>query len=110
MDRTYRVSYEASREKVPRTEAELEKRGRGGCDVLVLLTVTVKEDGEFDEMVIHSIDGRKRAVLSDNDLFVLWMAYARTMLKTCTELSPGARKFIETIRKASEAIVARKIV
>lgn len=110
MDRTYRVSYEASRERVPRTEADLQRKGKRGCDVVVVLAVRKGEGGEFDHMDLVSMDGVTGEEISDDDLFVLWMGYARTMLKLCPKLSPGARKFIETIRKASDAIVARKIV
>jgi hypothetical protein len=109
-DRVYSVSYNVLREKPPRTQDELEKRGRGGCDVFVGLVVHRKEDGSFGEVKLASMSGPERRELEDNELFVLWMAYARVLLRTCPNLSPGARKFIEAIRKATDAIVERKIV
>jgi hypothetical protein len=75
----------------------------------VVLSIKRREDGEIENVMLSSVNGKTGNDLGDDELFVLWLSYAKVLVDTCPRLSPGARKFVEAIRKATAAFVEGKM-
>ena len=91
----YPVTYQVNRlHKKPVAAAKIRESGLGACDVLIIHSIMMPEDGSRSEAIL-SYDGRTGNEVDDMELFKSWMMTAHR-LEQSTTLPDGHRELAKT--------------
>lgn len=89
-DRLYRITWDTVRHEPPLTRAEVDRRGRGACDDLVLISIIERENG-WRSYASVSLSGKTGGPLPAKDVYKAWLMLAKDIAEDGKQ-SPVARE------------------